>query len=117
MAAPNLTEIEYVIQELKTRESSYENYLLLAAFCVCRDELTGASRQPSPIVAYSMATEPVAISRASDALGLYGESDFLRAVEGKDPADVWAVMDKLMDTLKLSFPRAYNRVMREMLEL
>lgn len=87
MAAPNLTEIEYVIQELKTRESSYENYLLLAAFCICRDELMGETAQPVQFSSYSMASEPVAISRSFDTLGRYGDSEFLAAVDGKAPED------------------------------
>lgn len=115
--APNLTEIEYVIQELKTRESSYENYLLLAAFCICRDELMGASRQPSPISAYSMAGEPVAVSRASDTLGPYGDGEFLSAVEGKAPADAWKVMDRLMTALQQANPRLYNAFLDQMRQL
>lgn len=117
MAAPNLTEIEYVIQELKTRESSYENYLLLAAFCVCRDEFMGASRQPSPIAAYSMAAEPVAVSRVSDTLGRYGDSDFLAAVDGKTPEDAWKVMGRLMTALQQANPRLYNAFLDQMRQL
>lgn len=117
MAAPNLTEIEYVIQELKTRESSYENYLLLAAFCVCRDELMGASRQPSTISAYSMATEPVAVSMASDTLGRYGDSEFLAAVDGKAPQDAWKIMDRLMTALHEANPKLYNAFLDQMRQL
>lgn len=43
----------------------------------------------------------------------YGDSDFLRAVAGMDPARVWAVMDELMDTVRLIQPRLYDSVMDE----
>ena len=34
-------------------------------------------------------------------VAVYGDSDFLQAVSGKDPAHVFAVMDELMDTLHI----------------
>ncbi len=46
-------------------------------------------------------------------VGDYGESDFLQAVRGKRPADVWAVMDELMDTLAVVNHRVYDGVMRQ----
>ena len=117
MAAPNLTEIEYVIQELKARESSYENYLLLAAFCICRDELMGVSRQPSPIAAHSMAAEPIAVSRASDTLVRYGDSEFLSAVDGKAPQGAWKIMDRLMTAIHEANPKLYAAFLEQMRQL
>lgn len=46
-------------------------------------------------------------------LGQYGDSDFLQAVAGKDPAATWAVMDELMETLQVVNPRAYDSVLRK----
>ncbi len=42
-----------------------------------------------------------------------GDSDFLRAVQGKDTASAWGVMDNLMDTLKVVNQRVYESVMRK----
>ncbi len=66
--------------------------------------------QPQPqISAYSEASTP-----AGETLGLYGESDFLRAVAGIPAPDAWAVMDELMDTLQVVNPRTYDSVMRKL---
>ena len=46
-------------------------------------------------------------------IGVYGDSDFLRAVAGKDPARVWPIMDELMDTVLLVKRSVYDSVMRK----
>lgn len=112
MAAPNLKEIEWAIEELKQEESSKWNYILMAALRSCREEFMGKQEEQPKLAAYSRASAPI-----SEPLDLYGDSEFLQAVKGKDPADAWAVMDRLMDRLSLQYPQAYNRVMREMREL
>lgn len=115
MAAPNLKEIEWAIHELKSEESSKANYILMAALCACRDELSGNSGQLEPqIAAYSRADGPVS---APELLGLYGDSEFLSAVAGKDPAAAWAVMDEHMDALRMMNPRVYQGVLRKLRNL
>lgn len=114
MAAPNLKEIEWAIHELKNKESSEGNYALMAALCVCRDELMGKSEDQPQISSYSRAVGPVAIS---EPLALHGNSDFLSAVAGKDPQSAWRIMDELMDTLRAVRPQVYERVMAEMRQL
>jgi len=104
MSAPNLKEIEWAIHELEGLESSDGRYTLLAALYTCRNEMLGLSTQPQ-IAAYSEAVPTV-----SERLGQYGDSDFLRAVEGKDPAKAWAVMDELMETLQVVNRRIYDNV-------
>lgn len=51
---------------------------------------------------------------AEERLDLYGSSDFLQAVAGKDPATAWSVMDELMETLRVVNARAYESVMRKL---
>lgn len=47
-----------------------------------------------------------------------GGSDFLEAVNGKDSAKAWEIMDELMETLySLGHTRVYDSVMRKMEEL
>ena len=43
-----------------------------------------------------------------------GKSDFAQLVNGRDPADVWPVIDELMDTLHVIQPRLYNAVMEKL---
>lgn len=108
MAAPNLKEIEWAISELESEESSKNGYLLLSALYHLRDRMSGEPDRMQP-QSYSQAAQP-----QSDLLPVYGESDFLQAVHGKDSALVWAVMDELMETLKVVNNRAYASVMRKL---
>ena len=94
MSAPNLNEIEWAIQELEKEESSFPVYAKLANLYTVRNEMLGLSAPQPQIAAYSEAAGP-----AAERLGQYGDSDFLRAVEGKAPTETWAVMDELMETL------------------
>lgn len=108
MSAPNLKEIEWAISELEGQESSQSRYILLAALYTCRNELLGLSVAQPQIAAYSEAPTP-----GGEMLGHYGESDFLRSVEGLPAADVWPIMDELMETLHVVNPRVYESVMRK----
>lgn len=109
MAAPNLTEIEHGIYRLLHEESSKYGYILLAALYTCRNEILGASTPQPQIVAHSEVAAPI-----NETLGRYGDSEFLRAVEGLDPEMAWAVMDEHMDALHIVNPRAYDGVMRKL---
>ena len=108
MSAPNLKEIEWAIHELEQEESSFPVYAKLANLYTVRNEMMGISTAQPQISAYSK----VGIS-ASETLKQYGDSDFLRAVSGKDPAAAWSVMDELMETLQVVNPRAYDSVLRK----
>lgn len=112
MSAPNLKEIEWAIQELEQEESSFPVYAKLANLYTVRNEMLGLSTTQPQIAAYSETGNPV-----SETLGQYGDSDFLRAVEGKDPAEAWAVMDELMETLQAVNQRVYDSVMRKLRRL
>lgn len=109
MSAPNLKELDWAISELEGQESSENRYLLLAALYTCRDYML-RDTQPEPrIAAYSETPAPAAAPLAQ-----YGESDFLRSVAGIPAMDAWAVMDELMETLRVVNPRSYDSVMRKL---
>lgn len=42
-----------------------------------------------------------------------GESDFARLVKGRKSADVWEVMDELMEVLRVTNERLYDQVLRK----
>lgn len=50
-----------------------------------------------------------------DIIADYGDSDFYRAISGKDAAEVWGIMNELMDTIQVINPRLYDGVMRQLL--
>ena len=90
----------------------------LAACYVLQDHLADGNKM---VTGYSTAPPP-AVERAENyaddlsgdsAVGDYGGSDFLQAIHGKRPVDVWAVMDELMETLAAVNPRVYDGVMRQ----
>ena len=102
-------EIDIEIARLEYGESSYPAYAKLADLYTIRNQMDRAeSSEPSSYeLAYSAAPS------VTPALPMDEESDFLRAVSGRDPAGVWAIMDDLMDTLHTVNPRVYAGVMRQ----
>ncbi len=103
-------EIDIEIARLEYGESSYPAYQKLANLYTIRNQMMKkAEQREEPIQAYSLA--------AVSYTGLYGDSDFLMEIEGKEPASVWAIMDDLMDTLHTVNPRVYDGVMRKIRNL
>lgn len=109
MAAPNLKEIEWAIQELENEESSEKRYTLLAALYTCRNEMTGMPVLQPQISTYSEKSAPV-----DETLGRYGDSEFLKTVDGLDSIEAWKVMDWHMKGLRIVNPRAYESVMNKL---
>lgn len=108
MSAPNLKEIEWAIQELEKEESSFPLYAKLASLYTVRDKMMGYSVQHHQVLAYSEAAP------TPETIGLYGDSDFLRAVEGKNPAKVWTIIDDFMDSLRAVNQKAYGNLVRRL---
>lgn len=50
-----------------------------------------------------------------DIIGDYGDNDFYRTIRGRKAADVWGVMNELMETLQVINPKLYDGVMRQLL--
>jgi len=95
-----------------------DDAIALAACYILQDHLypVQTARTVDGSTGYSYAPPPEEKPQATAApevVGSYGTSDFLQAVVGKDPAEVWAVMDELMDTLMMVNVRLYNSVLRK----
>lgn len=89
----------------------------LAAFLTIQKELFGEPTTEHSQPGYSYASEPPETTlkySGAESIGDYGDSEFLQTVKGKDPAVAWAVMDEVMDTLKVINARVYNSVMRKL---
>lgn len=102
-------ELDEAIRECEAAPSSYDICRKLAIFYAVRDHLYGEDN-----VRTSAAVEPRYEIIAEERIGDYGDSEFLQTVAGRYPADVWAVMDELMETLAVVNPRLYNGVMRRL---
>lgn len=113
-------EIRKEIARLEYEESSYHNYAMLADLYVIRKQMQEDEKgsRSTRLHAYSGEPDPAVQAAASQAevphtVGSYGDSDFLRAIEGKKPSTVWPIMDELMDTLAVVNARVYNSVMQK----
>lgn len=106
-------EIRAAIAKLEFDESSYSNYAKLASLYVIRDKMQEEEWGDGGryVGYYSGAPAPVTAEPAT--VGEYGDSEFLLAVAGKDPAKAWAVVDELMDTLAMVNSKVYNSVMQK----
>lgn len=114
------------LHELDTAIAKYQGLadpmpsdaIKLAACYIIKNEMYGQQDKVQDAPAYSYAAPPIITENlqrysGQDTVGEYGDSDFLQAIKDKDPADVWAVMDELMDTLHMVNERVYNGVMRK----
>lgn len=99
-------ELQLWIARLECEESSWSNYEKLAALYTIQDRQGHTEEKAIPAM-YSEASAPAPV-------GVYGDSDFLRAVAENTPEKAWAAMDELMDTLKIVNERVYNSVMRKL---
>ena len=104
-------ELALWIGRLETEKSSWNNYEKLAALYIIQNQHKKTPESMAASVMYSTAAAP-AVATSSD-VREYGDTDFLRAISGKDPAKAWAVVDELMDTLRIVNERVYNSVMRK----
>ena len=106
-------EIRAAIAKLEFDESSYSNYAKLASLYVIRDKMQEEERGDGGryVGYYSGAPAPATAEPAT--VGEYGDSEFLLAVAGKDPAKAWTVVDELMDTLSLVNRKVYDSVIRK----
>lgn len=77
----------------------------LAAFLTIQRELFGT--EPAGET-YSRVLE-----QAENTIDYRSDTEFSRAIYGKNPGSVWKVMDELMTTLQAVYPRLYDSVLME----
>ena len=106
-------DLQEAIAECKgQRNPSASTCIKLAAFYIIHDHLFGTADRESPGgYSFSPAELPPA-----ETVTVYGDSEFAEAVSGLAPADAWAVMDELMDTLRVLNPGLYRSVLRKLRE-
>lgn len=94
-------ELLNAIKELEESTPTYEKCKKLVTFYTLYDYMYG---------------EPKNEIREEKVVGSYGESEFMRAIEGKDMRDVMGVMDELMSTLNILNPKLYQGVLVKLAE-
>lgn len=103
-------EIDIEIARLEYAESSYPNYAKLADLYTIKNQMNQLNQQePHNTNVYDNGYSYAARQEIDE----YGDSPFLSAIRGKDPAKVWVIMDGLMDTLSVVNTRVYDGIMRK----
>lgn len=109
----NLDEVERAIAELEELPNhTVKMCSRLADLYSIRDHML-EDIPTSYVQRYSQTAAPI----SNTVLTRYGDSDFLRAVDGKDAEAAWTVIDGLMDTLRIVNSRVYESYLRKMQQL
>lgn len=89
------------------RNPNANTCIKLAAFYTIRRELFGEEKEAGqlPGYAYAMQTEsePMILNNS--------DSEFARMIDGRPQAEIWPLMDEMMDTIHAIHPRLYSAVM------
>lgn len=97
-------ELLDAIDEMEMCPSTYQNCEKLATFYSLYDHLYGDKR-------------PILETIQQTVIQKFGDSDFLRSVEGADAEKVFGILDELMESIKLLQPRLYEATLAELRDL
>lgn len=101
---PMFTKAELLdaVNELCDGKHSIQNCEKLAAVYTVLDHLYGEEKQVQVLSGYSND------NKIESDIGLYGESNFLKAIAGKPAKEVWLLMDELIEAMLVLNPRLTN---------
>lgn len=94
---------------------SIETCRKLAACLIVKKELFGNPEQlerAEDAHSYSYAAAPA--EPVENSIDYYSDTDFSRAIDGRDPADIWPIIDELVSTIQVIQPRLYDTFMRRL---
>ena len=101
-------DLEAAIAECQgKRNPDASTCIKLAAFYTIKREMFGEEKDVELSYSYAPATDRNIIDLDSD-------TEFARAVDGRDQRDVMPVLDELMETLKIILPRLYSAAMEKL---
>lgn len=101
-------DVREAIAEMQGQKNPNSNTCIkLAAYYTILDHI----REPEREVRTNDFDQMSYLSAFSNAVDYKGDSDFAKAVNGKDFNDVIPVIDELMTTLQVMHPRLYSGVM------
>ena len=86
------------------RNPNASTCIKLAAFYTIQRELYG---DPGNVQNYSFAAPP----GETDIISCNGKSKFAEAINGRRQAEIWPILDELMETVNAIEPRLYDAVM------
>ena len=95
-------ELDGAIAECENAPANYQTCAKLATFYTIREH---AFNKKSTDVEHSY--------DGPQGIDDYGDTDFLQAIQGKSPDEIWPLMDELMQAVLVTNPRLYDSVMRK----
>lgn len=105
-------DLEQAIAECKGVRNPNANICIkLAAYYIIQEHLFGDRQREDP-AGYSFS--PAEELPPAETVAIDGGSEFAEAVSGMYPEDAWAIMDELMDTLRVINPALYRGVLRKL---
>ena len=103
-------EIEQAIEECMREPVTGNKRSVLADLIIIQDYLFGAPMQaqevPHPMPMQSYSAPPM--EQVETYIETNGDSEFLRAVDGRKADKVWKLMDELVEAVKILHPRMYT---------
>ena len=103
-------EIEQAIKECLREPVTGNKRAVLADLIIIQDYLFGEptqaqeAPQPMPMQSYSAPT----VEQVETYIETNGDSEFLKAVDGRKSDKVWKLMDELVEAVKILHPRMYT---------
>ena len=111
-----IEEIDRAIKEHESGANTYANCERLAWLYIIRDHMKDGL-QDKPSEHHEHTAEPYKLNAPPDHIKHDGNSDFLKAINGKDTKKVISVMDELMEALQIIQPRMYDAVLMKINDL
>ena len=103
-------EVEQAIQECMRDPITGNKRAVLADLIIIQDYLFGEPTQaqevPQPMPMQSYSVPPT--ERVETIVETNGDSEFLKAVDGRKAERVWKLMDELVEAVKILHPRMYT---------
>lgn len=94
------------------RDPDARTCIKLAAFYIIKDHLFPVEApERNEMPSYSFAPPPEEIETTID---YYSDSDFGKAVEGRQASEVWPLIDELVTSIQVVMPRIYESFMRRL---
>jgi hypothetical protein len=97
------------------RNPNANTCIKLAAFYTIKNELYGRPDQGGDAAAmvpsYSFAAAPV---DTAETIHYDSGTDFSRAIDGRNPDEIWPIIDEAMSAIQVLMPRLYAKVMRDL---
>ena len=91
------------------RNPNANTCIKLAAYYTIMEHLFPGEREETPSGGYSFSQAP---EPAGTPIDYDSGTEFSEAIHGRDPAELWPILDEIMETLRVVNPRLYGNAMR-----